>query len=451
MGRKKRAKRFVSILALVAITGCAGQRQQSLTADAFMPKPVPLTADTSAQPPVAQVDDPPKKASVLPPALAASDTIPPLEPLTSPTTAPTDQANVSTTQPAAEQPVAETSAQPPTTAPTGLYMTLGCVVAEVNGTPIYANRILTLLDRQFSVKAREMSPELFRAYARGELRRQRDELIANEAEYAAAQRLLTADDKKLVEQFAMPRFYQQKVTEAGGSVEQAKRKARADGQNFDDMMQQEHRKMMQELFYQRRIIPRIQVSAGDMRDYYRANVDTVYAEHAQAQFRVIKIDPKRIGGPNAKTDALDRIKAIHQKAVNGEDFATLASTENQDDYLKSRGGDPGGWMQRDAYRIDAVDKAIWKLHPGQVTDVIEADDAFYIAKLEARKDGRVRPFEDQAVQDEIRNKLWDQQLRILRDKVRQELVNEAVIRADDSLLDVAVDMAMQKYQQWASR
>src|SRR5206468_3463403 len=141
----------------------------------------------------------------------------------------------------------------------------------------------------------------------------------------------------------MPHFVQQKITEAGGSLELAKRKARAEGQSFDDVVQQEHRKMMQELLYQRRIIPRVQVSAADMRDYYRANVDKIYTEHAQAQFRVIKIDPARIGGANARADALDRIKGIRERAIDGVDFATLASTENQDDYLKGRAGDPGGW------------------------------------------------------------------------------------------------------------
>ena len=80
----------------------------------------------------------------------------------------------------------------------------------------------------------------------------------------------------------------------------------------------------------------------------------------------------------------------------------MASSENQDEYLKAHAGDPGGWMQRNAYRIDAVDKAIWQLQPGQITDVIADDDAFYVAKLEARKDGRVQPFEDQQVQAQKR-------------------------------------------------
>ena len=65
--------------------------------------------------------------------------------------------------------------------------------------------------------------------------------------------------------------------------------------------------------------------------------------------------------------------------------------------LKKNAGDPGGWMQRDSYRIDAVDAAVWKLQVGQISPVIDADDAFYIVKLEAKKVGRIRPFDDPAV------------------------------------------------------
>jgi parvulin-like peptidyl-prolyl isomerase len=147
---------------------------------------------------------------------------------------------------------------------------------------------------------------------------------------------------------------------------------------------------------------------------------------------------------------------IREEALSGADFATLAAKENQDDYLRTHSGDPGGWMQKDSYRIDAVDKAIWQLkEAGQITNVIDNPDdgAFYIAKLEARKDGRVRPFDDQSVQDEIRARLSQQQFAFLHEQLRSDLLKEAVIRGanDDSLLETAIDMAMQKYPRWAAR
>ena len=238
-------------------------------------------------------------------------------------------------------------------------------------------------------------------------------------------------------------------------MEAAKRKIATDGgtgtgsaDDFDDAMRQQYRRIMQQVFYQRKVVPRIQVTAADMRDFYDAHVDRLYSQKSQAQFRVIKIDPLRIGGPDADAAARKRIADIRERALHGEDFATLATEENQDDWLKSRAGDPGGWMQRDSYRNDAVDHAVWQIQPGQLTPVIESDGAFYLAKLEARKDGRTRPFDDPTVQDDVHNRLWEAQYAQLRGTVLAELESEAVVRRTDAMLDPAMDMVMQEYARW---
>ena len=151
---------------------------------------------------------------------------------------------------------------------------------------------------------------------------------------------------------------------------------------------------------------------------------------------------------------MKRITSIRERAEGGEDFATLAATENQDDYLKKNAGDPGGWMQRDVYRVDEVDHAVWKLQPGQISPVINAEDAFFIVKLEAKKPGRVRPFDDPSVQEEVRTILTDQQTQERVAALQQQMVDDQglIVRgADGSLLQPAVDMAMQEYPRWSKK
>ena len=332
----------------------------------------------------------------------------------------------------------------------GQYMTLGGVVAEVNGTPIFANQILSKLDKMFAAKAREMPFPQFQGLVMTEVQRQRKLAIADELEYAAAQRLLTKEEKQAAHGLSV-QFRQQKVTEAGGSEEAANRRAMADGETLDELMQRHYRETMRDLFYQRHIFPRVQVTADDMRAFYDKNVDRMYSQHDQAQYRVIKIDPAKLSGDNPRAMALQKIADIRKKAERGDDFAALASLENHDDYLKSRGGDPGGWMQRGAYRVDEVDKAVWTMQDGQISDVIDTGDAFYIVKLEAKKPGKTRPFEDPTVQDDILARLRQVQFVALRESIDMELLNEAVIREDDDLLQPAIDMALQKYPRWASR
>ena len=319
-------------------------------------------------------------------------------------------------------------------------------MAQVNGTPIYADTLVRLSGPMLSAKASQMDELSFRNFVRQNLLIAREVQIDDEVHYAMAMLHLSDDDKRLAEAIVM-QHAQQSITAAGGSLELAKRRAIASGTTFDDAMREMRRQIIWDLYQRKMIEPRIQVSASDLRKYYNANLDKLYTVKDEAQFRVIKIDPARIGGADAKEAAMKRITAIRDRAQKGEDFTTLASMENQDDYLKKNAGDPGGWMQRDSYRIDAVDNAVWKLQPGQISPVISTEDAFFIVKLEAKKTGRVEPFE--AAQDEIQATLEKQQKGALEHELLEDDVPDIV--RNEKVLGAAVDMAMQEYPRWSKK
>ncbi len=410
---------YLSGLGLICLAGCASSQPPILSSSAFEPVG-----------PIVHSQSPPERS------------------------APRSALAAPTTQPAPVQTlvILPAPATQPTTAPaqlqSGQYNTLGGIVAEINGTPIYADTLVRLQEKMLSTKAAQMSAEEFREFATMNLVQARNELISSEEAYATAMLHLSDDDKKLIDQIMM-RLRTQKITEAGGSLELAKRKAIANGTTFDEMMHDEMRRITYDLYQERMVMPRVQITVGDMRKYYNDNVDRLYTERDQAQYRIIKIDPARIGGNDAQAAALKRINEIRQRAVSGEDFASLASAENQDEYLKKNAGDPGGWMQRDVYLVDAVDHAVWKMQPGQISPVISAENAFYIVRVEAMKMGRIRPFEDQTVQQEIYVVLLKQQL----DALKREISNEdhPDPRFDDALLQTAVDMVMQEYPRWAKK
>jgi parvulin-like peptidyl-prolyl isomerase len=195
----------------------------------------------------------------------------------------------------------------------------------------------------------------------------------------------------------------------------------------------------------KKIDPMIQVSADDMREYYRQNVAKLYTQKEQIQFRVIEISPDVIGGDQPDRYALDKITALRDKAVRGDDFARLASATNDDPYLRSTGGDVGGWKDRNAFREPAVDEAVWKLDAGGVTDVIKSGENYYIACVEQKKVGHVRPFEDEGVQDEIYGRLVQQQRTAQLMRLQDEASEDAIVKLTQSSVDTALDMAMQKY------
>ena len=83
--------------------------------------------------------------------------------------------------------------------------------------------------------------------------------------------------------------------------------------------------------------------------------------------------------------------------------------------------------------------------------IIDGGDAFYIAKVEVAKGGRTQPFEDPAVQKSIKETLQKQQMEPLLQREREKRLQNGVMEPNPPLFDPVIEMAMQKYPQWAAK
>jgi parvulin-like peptidyl-prolyl isomerase len=347
---------------------------------------------------------------------------------------------------------AEAPATGPATGPVrtgvgaGVALTIGSVVCEVNGSPIYADKVLNSLEKVFAAEARRRNERAFRQFAKAEIEKQVTLFVEAELAFAAAKKNLDAREQSLAEAYTMA-WRARQITQAGGSIEQARARAAAEGLSFDELVKDQHRLHMVQVYYTKRLMPRAQVRADEMRRYYNQNVSALFTEHGQAQFRVIKIDAAKTGGAEP---ARAKIADLRARALRGEDFAELARTVNDDPHLMRQAGDVG-LVQRGAFAVEPLEQAVWQLaEPGQVTDVVQVGDAFYIARLEQRKPGRVRPFEDPAVQAQIEKALKGEMLASLRTREREMLMRDAIVYPYPPLYDVVLEMAMQKYPAWAA-
>jgi hypothetical protein len=117
-----------------------------------------------------------------------------------------------------------------------------------------------------------------------------------------------------------------------------------------------------------------------------------------------------------------------------------------------------------SFAIEKVRDALTNLKPGEVSDLIEDRDGWYIVKLEKRQGGVVHPFDEQKVQDMIRFKLKSDQFRALREQEQMKLMKGAVMKpemavlagvqapsqSDAQMFSIALEMAMQRYAQYAA-
>jgi parvulin-like peptidyl-prolyl isomerase len=455
MGWVWRKSAAVIAMAAAAVSGCShGQKAQPLTPTVFVGSG---RTDRDANiDPLSRADQPGQLYNNVHAEQVPSDkreATPPVEGLSK-----TVQENVRApgaeaadmTSPPTPAPAPRTTAPTTTTqgASSGQYLTLGGVVMDVNGTPIYANRVIALAEPVLAARAKDLDQNQFRAIAQKELGGEIRALRDLQLEYAAAERNLDQKDKDLADQLTM-QWRQKQITAAGGSEEVARRRFAERGEDFDDLLQQQYRVWMSRIYYEKKLMPQVQVGANDMRAFYDQNRDRLFTDHGAARFRLIKIAFDKHGGRDGAWQTVNELRNRITKA--GESFESIAHSANDDPRWLASGGDIGAAIQQGAFAIEPVERAVWQTPVGQVTPVVEAGNAFYIAKVEELKTGRVRPFEDEQVQTEIMDRLRAEQFNALRQKVQQALIDQAVIRSDPEMMNVVLDMAMQNYPRWAGK
>lgn len=334
---------------------------------------------------------------------------------------------------------------PPATKPVELpeYVVLGSVVANVNGTPIYGHELIKLVSPLLRAKAKDLSPTQYRAVALTELKKQRDGLIRDELEYAAAQRNTSEDDKRQAQ--GMTFMYREKlISQAGGSLQMARQLAREQGEDFDKMISKSERTSLAQIYFQKRVFPRVEPGADEMRRYYEQNREKMFTVPSQATFRVIRVDVEEVG---SEETAQQRIEDARRRADAGESALTLSDEFNKDPMLRRNKGLVGP-ISKGAYAIDALDAAVWKTEVGKSTPVVRVKNSLYIAILENKAEGRVRGFDEVEVQQQIRGDLSKTAMIDAREKIYKLLYADAVIQADDSMLAPVLEMALQMYPVW---
>lgn len=356
-------------------------------------------------------------------------------------------------------PTTRPATRPAIGASSGTFMYIGTVVAQVNGQPIYADKILTKVDTELSAKAPILEPREFKIAATTAIARQIEYETRIELEFAAAQRNTTDEEQRRATDLAAA-WRQREIIKAGGSEAVARRiSLDRDGIDFDERVKEQYQAFMILIWFQNRLEPRVQISGDDLRRVYDQSVSEFFTDKAGVRFRAIKIGVKERGSVER---ALKDSERILERLKSGEDFDKVAAEKNDDHTFNNwpmadvidddgivigkepRFTEPGSW------RLEQVEKAAFAMNVGEISPTpIDVGDGFYIIKLDGKRTGRVRPFEEPAVQLEIRRKIAAAQRAALREKEWARLRKQSVIHQDQGAVDKTVEMAMQKYYAWS--
>lgn len=127
-----------------------------------------------------------------------------------------------------------------------------------------------------------------------------------------------------------------------------------------------------------------------------------------------------------KMDAKKRAERVRKLLVNGQDFRMLAQ-KFSDLPSAADGGDLGVFQKDDM--ADYMKDAVLPLSPGEVSEIVETPSGYQFFKLLSSQDGQIVVQASFAsVKDDIRTKLYDQQLKEHFDKWVSKIKTEAYIK-----------------------
>jgi peptidyl-prolyl cis-trans isomerase D len=138
-----------------------------------------------------------------------------------------------------------------------------------------------------------------------------------------------------------------------------------------------------------RFSPSAPIGDKEIEEYYQANRDAKFHKAKEIKVRYILV--RTPADAKQKSDAQTRANRIVTEARGGKDFAQLAKQESADS-TAAKGGDVG-WLTREQLP-SPLDKAVFSLRKGEISEVIETPAGLHIFKVEDIREEKTQSLKD---------------------------------------------------------
>jgi peptidyl-prolyl cis-trans isomerase SurA len=170
---------------------------------------------------------------------------------------------------------------------------------------------------------------------------------------------------------------------------------------------------------------RAKITDDDLKNYYQSHPQEFEGE-TELHVRHIFLPLPESAPPPEVAKAREGGERVLQRLRTGEDFAAVARGVSKGPSA-SDGGDIG-WLRRGTVQRELEDAA-FALKDGQFSGLVRAGAGIHILKVEARRVGGAKTFEQ--AKEEIRNHLLEEQVGQTRQEVLDELRKSAVVEIKD--------------------
>jgi peptidyl-prolyl cis-trans isomerase SurA len=291
------------------------------------------------------------------------------------------------------------------------------VAATVNGEVVTLSEIADRAGSEYE-RAEGLPPGKEREEARAAaLRRAFDQIVAEKLLAAQAQALqLEVSEQQVsaaVEDIKSRNRFEDDAALARALAEQ--------GLDLPTFRAQIRRELETYQVLQHRVRGKVKVTDEDLRNYYQRHPQEFGGEDELRVRHIFLPLPEDAG----KADEA-RVRAAGEKVLqrlkSGEDFAKVAREVSKGPSAED-GGDLG-WLRRGTIQ-KALEDAAFALKDGQISGLVRAGPGLHVLKVESRRRGGERSFED--AKEEIRARLLDEQVAQTRQQYLEELRRGAAI------------------------
>ncbi len=309
-------------------------------------------------------------------------------------------------------------------------------ILQVNGQFITVHDIITGAQEAFASIPTEMPEQEYRNLAekivRGELRRQ----LTHALVLAEALARITEPQEGFVDR-EMERVFQDMVAQADGSEQVLRQDLDQDGLLLEDVLDEYRNSLVVQIYLQQKLYPGIAVTRQMLWDAYNRD-RAKYIGSKKMQMQIISV---RFDGETGRPDGRKRIDQAAEVINSSEDFADVAKRLSDG----PKASDGGIWplMAAGNFRFAQVEDAGFALEVGQVSEVVETDEAFFIVKayrVELTKDVSFEEAQD-AISAQLREKMY---LKLTGEHF-EKLARAATIVESDRIIETAVDFALEHF------
>lgn len=167
------------------------------------------------------------------------------------------------------------------------------------------------------------------------------------------------------------------------------------------------------VFSWRDLAKKMNVTDEEALAYFNTNPKEFIVPEKRHVRHILLKTPRDID-PKDREEIRAKAEMIKGRIVNGEDFATLAKSESQDEGSQANGGDLGFLTQ--GSMSSAFDQTAFKLKVGELSNPVKTEQGYHIIKVEAINEESQKSFE------ESKQRIID---KLLEERAKKQVTGDA--------------------------